>query len=83
MTTDLQQEVMDRLKCDITIDENGIERWYLNGELHRTDGPALIYPDGTQKWYRKGHLHRIGGPAVIWAGGGKDWWVDGVFRWSR
>ena len=24
------------------------------GELHREDGPAVIYPDGTKKWYLNG-----------------------------
>jgi hypothetical protein len=28
-----------------------VSKWYLNGDLHREDGPAVIYPDGTQRWY--------------------------------
>jgi hypothetical protein len=25
----------------------GTKYWYLHGELHRVDGPAVIYADGT------------------------------------
>ena len=52
-------------------------------EMHRTDGPAIIYPDGTQMWYRKGLRHHHGAPAVIWANGALEWWVDGVFIHRR
>ena len=30
---------------------NGTKLWYLNGVLHRTDGPAIEYADGTKSWY--------------------------------
>jgi hypothetical protein len=29
----------------------GTKQWYLNGKLHRVDGPALEYADGTKYWY--------------------------------
>ena len=32
-------------------DPNG---WYRNGQLHRTDGPAIEYTSGTNKWYLNG-----------------------------
>jgi len=32
-------------------DGNGDKRWYLNGKLHRTDGPAVEYSDGTKYWF--------------------------------
>ena len=28
--------------------------WYLNGVIHREDGPAVIYYDGAKSWYREG-----------------------------
>jgi hypothetical protein len=28
--------------------------WYLNGELHREDGPAAEYSDGKKYWYLNG-----------------------------
>ena len=34
--------------------EYGTQYWYLNDNLHRTDGPAVIYPKGTQCWYLNG-----------------------------
>jgi hypothetical protein len=47
------------------IDEDGIQHWYKNDELHRDDGPAVVFPDGTQIWYKNGKLHRDDGPAII------------------
>jgi len=35
----------------LDIDKYGVKRWYLNGYLHRTDGPACYYTDGTKCWY--------------------------------
>ena len=32
-------------------DGNGDKRWYLNGNFHRTDGPAVEYSDGTKYWF--------------------------------
>jgi hypothetical protein len=37
-----------------TIDSNGAKRWYLNGQQHRVDGPAIEYADGTKEWYLNG-----------------------------
>ncbi len=39
-------------------------KYYRNGKLHRTDGPAVIYESGKMKYYRNGKLHRTNGPAV-------------------
>jgi len=30
---------------------NGDKRWYLNGERHREDGPAVELVDGSKEWY--------------------------------
>ena len=38
--------------------------WYINGQRHRTDGPALEFPDGMQHWCLNGKLHRVDGPAI-------------------
>jgi hypothetical protein len=32
----------------------GDEEWYLNGELHREDGPAIKWSDGYKEWYYHG-----------------------------
>ena len=47
------------------IDEYGIKRWKLNGELHREDGPAIEFSDGSKYWYKHDKPHRLDGPAVI------------------
>ena len=47
--------------------------------LHRTDGPAIEYPDGNKQWVVNGVLHRLDGPAVVYASGFGLWYVNGVF----
>lgn len=57
--------------------DDGSERWEVDHQLHREDGPALIMPEG-KCWYWHGKLHRAdGGPAVIKAHGTQEWWQDG------
>ena len=43
----------------------------INGKLHRTDGPAIEYPDGSNYWYQNDRRHRTDGPAVIHPDGSK------------
>ena len=33
---------------------NGDKSWYLNGKLHREDGPAREYASGDKSWYLNG-----------------------------
>ena len=33
---------------------NGTKKWYLNGKLHREDGPAIVWADGEKEWYLDG-----------------------------
>lgn len=48
------------------------EEWHLGGQLHRSDGPAMVsYNAETRKpaeetWYDMGQVHREGGPAVVY-----------------
>ena len=35
---------------------DGTVMYYKHGELHRDDGPAVIYPNGTVKYYQNGEL---------------------------
>jgi len=35
----------------LKIDSNGTKRWYLNNQLHRTDGPAIEYYNGYKYWF--------------------------------
>ena len=61
----------------MNIDEYGNKGWFVNGKLHRLDGPAIIYTDGGKDWYVNGELHRLDGPAVEGADGSKGWYVNG------
>jgi hypothetical protein len=60
--------------------KDGTQVWWLNGKLHREDGPAVIYPDGSQYWYLSGDLHREDGPAVIYPDGTKKWFLNDEFH---
>jgi hypothetical protein len=52
------------------------KRWYLNGKLHREDGPAIENSDGTKRWYLNGKMHRTDGPAVEYVSGTKEWYFN-------
>lgn len=59
-------------------DSRGIKTWYANGQLHRTDGPAVLWPNGDHEWYKHGLLHRIDGPAGFYLNGKSiRWWYEG------
>ena len=47
------------------------------GQLHRTHGPAIIYPSGVKGWYQNGLLHRTDGPAVVFPTGDQHWFLNG------
>jgi len=42
---------------------DGSQSWFLNGQRHRTDGPAVIWADGSRTWWLNGQRHRTDGPA--------------------
>jgi len=51
-------------------------RYYLDDQIHRTDGPAIECINGTKKWFAYDKLHRIDGPAIEWNTGGKVWYIN-------
>jgi len=55
---------------------NGHKEWYLDGRLHREDGPAVEKAYGDKAWWLNGYLHREDGPAVEFANGYKEWWLN-------
>jgi len=55
----------------------GDKEWWLNGKLHREDGPAFEGSNGTKEWYLDGKRHREDGPALEYADGHKEWYLDG------
>ena len=63
---------------NVTVDVHGTTRWYLDGKLHRENGPAVEYADGNKWWYLNGKRHRADGPAVEYADGTKEWYMNGV-----
>jgi hypothetical protein len=56
----------------------GTKIWYLNGEHHREDGPAVEHIRGDMEWWQHNKLHRTDGPAIEWVDGRKHWSLDGV-----
>ena len=57
---------------------DGTVVWRLpNGNWHREDGPAVLYPDGRESWYMNDLPHRIGGPAIVSEEGAKQWFING------
>ena len=61
----------------VTVDDYGTKMWYLNGELHREDGPAVEYADGDKFWFLHGERHREDGPAIEFPNGNKYWCLNG------
>jgi hypothetical protein len=57
---------------ELVISENGTKEWYLNGVLHREDGPAVEWVSGYKAWYKNGKLPRTDGPAIE-----TFWWLNG------
>ena len=54
----------------------GDKVWYLNGKLHREDGPAAECANGRKEWCLNGKLHREDGPAIEWSNGEKLWYLN-------
>ena len=54
---------------------NGDREWFIDGKLHRKDGPAVECASGFKGWYIDGKLHRRDGPAVEYADGLKFWYL--------
>jgi len=62
-------------ECEIDKFRN--KRWFLNGKIHREDGPAVVWADGSKFWFIDDKRHRDDGPAVVWSTGTKEWWLNG------
>jgi hypothetical protein len=77
MTTDA--ELFDALKYRVDISPiTGTRRYYNSAnQLHRDEGPAVIYTNGIVSWWQDGQLHRIDGPAVERGSQGR-WFLFGV-----
>jgi hypothetical protein len=65
----------------LTVYPDGTKVWWLNGEQHRTDGPAVEYVNGGKEWYLNNQRHRIDGPAMVYTNGDKEWFLND--KWHR
>ena len=52
--------------------------WYFNknSELHRINGPAVIWANGDKFWCQHNKYHRLDGPATIYRFGARAWYID-------
>ena len=64
-------------KPECKTDRFGNKEWYLNGDLHREDGPAVEWANGDKMWWLNGKYHREDGPAVERVDGDKVWFLNG------
>ena len=44
---------------EVRVHGNGHKEWFLNGKLHREDGPAVEYADGRKEWHLNGKEYSI------------------------
>ena len=71
-------DVFESLKYRVEVNAAGTRRYYnAAGQLHREDGPAIVFSSGSREWYRNGLQHREDGPATVWSDGGKEWYING------
>jgi len=76
-----QQNVQTQhTKSTMIIDAQGNQCWYLNGKLHREEGPAVVCENGDKAWWIKGERHRTDGPAIEHADGSEEWFYEGKYH---
>jgi hypothetical protein len=68
------------LEYTVKVYSNGSKYWYLDGKLHREDGPAFEGSDGSKCWWLNGKRHREDGPAFEGSGGSKFWYLNDKFH---
>jgi hypothetical protein len=62
------------------VDSDGVQTWSNNKmQLHRENGPAIIYPNSDMEWWVDGRRHRLAGPAVL-KGKISQWYRNGVLH---
>jgi hypothetical protein len=68
---------MSHIEYTVKVFSDGSKAWYLNGNRHREDGPAIEWANGSKSWWINGKLHREDGPAIEYADGDKAWYLNG------
>jgi hypothetical protein len=51
-----------------------------NNQIHRTEGPAVVFEDGSYIWYFRGKTSRQNGPALSFRYGVMEWHVNGLLH---
>jgi hypothetical protein len=69
---------MSHITYEVRVHPDGSKFWFLNGEYHREDGPAVEFSDGSKSWCLNGKLHREDGPAVEYSNRTKSWWLNDI-----
>ena len=69
---------MSYVTYEVKVYEVGVKVWYLNGNRHREDGPAIEYWDGSKYWFLNDERHREDGPAIEHFDGTKVWYLNNV-----
>jgi hypothetical protein len=64
------------IEYTVEVYPHGDKCWYLNGKLHREDGPAIEYANGAKSWWLNGKKHREDGPAVEYVSGSNYWYLN-------
>jgi hypothetical protein len=67
------------IEYTVKVYADGGKFWWLNGKLHREDGPAVEYAYDYKRWHLNGKLHREEGPAVERVDGHKFWYLNGKY----
>ena len=62
---------------EVKVYPSGDKFWYLNGNVHREDGPAIEWSSGSKEWWLMGKRHREDGPAIELPDGDKAWYLMG------
>ena len=75
--------IMSKLEVDSNvrheIHSNGLQKWFIDERLHRTNGPAIIHPSGKMEFYNYGTRHRdYGLPSIIHPNGAVEFWENDV-----
>ena len=60
------------------IKPKGDKEYYIDGRLHREDGPAIEYANGDKAYYIDGKLHREDGPAIECVSGKKYYYLNDI-----
>ena len=64
------------IEYTVKVYDGGYVMWFMDGKLHREDGPAIEWAGGDREWYLNGKRHREDGPAVERADGYKEWYLN-------